>query len=236
MGKRFTATEKWSDPWYRALPPSHKLAWQYLCDNCDAAGIIDLDRDLANFLIGDTPDWDAFIRAAGEKRVVTLQCGKLWLPSFIPFQYGELSHECRPHRPVIGILSRYPNERVLIAYQYPTNTLKEKDKDKDKEKDKGGAGGKRLVAAEDIPIPPHLEFQQVRQAIVDWLDYKSRRGEAYKDAAHMGRKLSEFATPTDFVTAVNFSIGNNYSGLFSPKGTNGTSTASRVGPGQRYRG
>lgn len=85
MGKRFTETDKWSDPWFRKLEPQFKLAWLYLTDNCDVAGLIDLDEDLANFRIGFDVDWEKFTKQCGP-RIHKLASGKLWLPGFIRFQ------------------------------------------------------------------------------------------------------------------------------------------------------
>jgi hypothetical protein len=226
MAKRFTATEKWSDSWYRALPPLHKNGWQYLCDACDAAGIVDLDRELGNFLVGDTLDWDALIEAAGE-RIVRLSCGKLWLRRFISFQYGELSRDCIPHRAVLEILGKYAKtERVLEEYLKGCQTLQEKEKEKDKDKDRKGSKGKpKRVESQDVPVPDGWNTGDVLQAIRDWLEFKTKRGESYKDASYLGRKIAEFPTPADFIASVNSSIGNNYSGLFPAKGSNGKPAA-----------
>jgi hypothetical protein len=105
---------------------------------------------------------------------------------------------------------------------------------------KGDARGKpKQISAASVPVPPEFETPEVRQAISDWLDFKVKRGEPYKDAAYFGRKVAEFsrAGPRAFIAAVNSSIGNNYAGLFLPRGFNGQQQQqSRVGPGQRYRG
>lgn len=106
MGKRFTETNKWSDKWFRALRPSYKLAWHYLTDCCDQAGVIDLDQDLADFQIGEHVDWDGFVDACGS-RLRVLPSGKWFLVGFIKFQYGKLSADCRPHMPVIQLLDRH---------------------------------------------------------------------------------------------------------------------------------
>ena len=88
MARRFTESEKWTDPWFRALKPECKLAWLYLVDNCDCAGLIDLDRPLADFQIGFDVDWDRFLIECGS-RIHKLQTGKLWLVGFIEFQQGK---------------------------------------------------------------------------------------------------------------------------------------------------
>jgi hypothetical protein len=133
MGKRFTEIEKWGDPWYRRLSPLHKLAWQFFCDACDAAGVLDLDSELADFQIGDVVDWEGFLRVAGD-RVERLESGKFWIVGFIGFQYGKLSEGCAGHNNVFRSLRKHNLEsrvltRVLTRVR---STHKDKDKDKDK--------------------------------------------------------------------------------------------------------
>ena len=44
MAYRYTNTDKWSDCWYSKLKPMEKLLFNYLCDNCDIAGFIELNQ------------------------------------------------------------------------------------------------------------------------------------------------------------------------------------------------
>lgn len=140
VGKRFTETNKWDDPWYRELSPSAKHGWNYLLDKCDAAGVISLDRKLADFQIGEAVDWDALI-AGSEGRIEQLSERKLWLPGFIAFQIGRLSIECKAHNPIFASLEKHGLiERVSKGYPKGIQTLQEKEKEKDK--DKEGVQGK----------------------------------------------------------------------------------------------
>ena len=241
MPKRFTATEKWSDPWFRGLSPRHKLAWLYLCDVCDIAGVVDLDRGLADFQVGDTLDWDGLIEAAAG-RITRLDGGKLWLNRFIEFQYGVLEPSNRIYGPVRKILDKYSlNEGASKGHRRGCNPPKDKDKDKDKDIKKGGAGGKHRVTADMVPVPSGWDTAGVLQAIGDWLDYKATRGEPYKDAGFIARKVKEFERlgPSAFIAAVNSSIGSNYAGLFPAK-ESGNGKARRcdnsaIGSGGRER-
>lgn len=132
--KRFTETSKWTDPWYKKLTPGMKLLWNYLCDNCDAGGVIDLDLDIAAFLIGvEAGKLD--VSKFGD-RVECLPCGKYWLPKFVRFQYGRLSEDCKAHGPAFNSLRQYDLlHRLSIPFTKGLERDKEKDKDKDKVQD-----------------------------------------------------------------------------------------------------
>ena len=148
MSKRFTDTEKWRDPWFRKLSPGAKLAFYYILDNCDCAGVWNCDTELANFTIGMNIPWDKVTEAFGE-RIKILPNGRWWITRFVEFQYGVLSPDCRPHNPVFTALKKHGidlselpkpgGERVLIGYSKGINTLKDKDKEKNKGKDKARA-------------------------------------------------------------------------------------------------
>lgn len=113
MSKRFTATEKWDDRWFRALRPELKLAWMYIVDRCDNAGVIEVDQSLADFQIGVDVDWELFLTECGD-RVRKMTNGKWWIVGFIPYQQkGVLKGGCRPHQQIIGLLKQHG---LLSAY------------------------------------------------------------------------------------------------------------------------
>lgn len=153
MAKRFTESDKWLDPWFAELDPSFKLAWLYLLDRCDAAGVIDLSARIAASLIGDATDWEAFIDAS-DGRVTKLECGKLWLTGFCAYQYGDLKSDYNPHKAAVRSVEKYSLpvavDGVLIqptpklAASLPQGCMQPSgmDKGKDQEKVKGGSGGK----------------------------------------------------------------------------------------------
>jgi uncharacterized phage protein (TIGR02220 family) len=136
--KRFTATEKWSKPWFRKLAPKLKLFWDYLCDNCDAAGVWIVDLEAAEFYIGETYTEQEVLTVFGD-RIHPFDDGKKWwLTGFIEFQYGELSEACKPHKAILGQLKRHGIHTLWEGYTKGIHTLQDKDKDKDK--DRGGLG------------------------------------------------------------------------------------------------
>ena len=120
--KRFTETDKWRDTWFRKLRPLSKLAFLYVVDNCDAAGVWDPDFELADFTIGEEIAWPMLLAEFGE-RVEVLKNGKWHLTRFIEFQYGaELVEECRPHAKVLQLLRAHgiPYRKGIKRVSIPT--------------------------------------------------------------------------------------------------------------------
>jgi len=105
MAKRFTATDKWEDAWFRQLSPVSKLFWLFLVDRCNVAGVWKTDYGLASFCIGAPVDAKILNTFTG--RIEKLNGNKLWIVGFVEFQYGCLNEDVHPHRPVIKILAKY---------------------------------------------------------------------------------------------------------------------------------
>jgi hypothetical protein len=88
MAKRFTDTTKWKRPWFRALSPHAKVLWQYLCDECDHAGIFLADFELTTFQVGFKVDEEKLRSLLGDK-IVKIDKDRYFIPSFFEFQYGD---------------------------------------------------------------------------------------------------------------------------------------------------
>lgn len=130
MSKRFTATEKWEDSWFRKLSPKMKLFFFYATEKCDAAGVIDADMEMARFFIGDVYQIEEIL-SAFDGRIVMLGDDKLFVTKFISFQYGELKGECKPHKNVFSLIEKHGiGEGVSKGYPKGIHTLKDKDKEK----------------------------------------------------------------------------------------------------------
>lgn len=109
MGKRFTDTEKWKDPWFRKLSPKLKSFWQFITDNCDVAGVWKVDMDLAGFLIGNSYTEEEVLTAINneKERIRVIAKGRWFVCEFVKYQYGKLSDKCQPHIPVLNLLKSY---------------------------------------------------------------------------------------------------------------------------------
>lgn len=147
MAKRFTDTAKWNKPFLRSLKAPYKLLWLYLLDECDHAGVWEVDLSVAEIKIGEKLKSEIALSQFGD-RIITV--GNKWfVPDFIEFQYGELDPKNRVHNSVIKVLSKYnlmesdgKIKGLVSPLTSPLQGDKDKDKDMDKEKDKdeGGVG------------------------------------------------------------------------------------------------
>lgn len=158
MSKRFTDTEIWKEQaWFNELPPLYKLAWMYVTDSCDHAGIWKIDVvqlkkdtgidtfDLRDFIEKCNLDYDRF---TGEKitkeRVKIVDNKWLWLTGFIQFQYGNKEGVVRENNitksatDILKSLSIYDegiNKGFLTLEKGSGRVVKGTARDKDKDKD-----------------------------------------------------------------------------------------------------
>ena len=131
----------WHKEWFMNLAPTEKAAFLYLTSECDIAGVWSPNYELANFILGETIDWDALAEKC-HKNIVVLDDGKWWLRDFCDFQYGELKPTCKPHAAVLKLLDQHS---LTKGYPKGIDTLKDKDKDKDLDKDKDKIPGQALA-------------------------------------------------------------------------------------------
>jgi len=144
MAKRFSDSNKWSKPFIRSMKAPYKLLWLFILDECDHAGIWQVDFQTAQIKTGEKLNINEAIRVLGNK-IVQVDNGEKWfIVDFVDFQYGQLQSNNRVHHSVINILNKYGliDENLNIKNQEnkglisPLQGDKDKDMDKDKDKDK----------------------------------------------------------------------------------------------------
>ena len=109
------------------LPLKYKLFWLFICDQCDNAGAWQPNIRLAATQIGEQLELVEILRVFSD-RIVQLDDGKLFIIKFIPFQYGNLSPNCRAHIPILNSIEKL---RVSKGYPKGIHTLMEKEKEKE---------------------------------------------------------------------------------------------------------
>ena len=135
MAKRFIDTELWQKEWFQDLSIENKLLLKFIFENCDCAGVWNSNYRLASFILGVPVNQDD-IKKINEKKeqFEILSNGDIFVIDFIKFQYGTLSENCKPHKPVIEKLKKYNLfERVLKGYRKGFETLEEKEQEQYKE-------------------------------------------------------------------------------------------------------
>lgn len=180
MAKRFTDTDKWKKPFVRGLQGTYKLLWFYICDDCDHAGIWQVDLEVTRLRVGPDVDLDLAIEYFGKKIVVFDGGAKWFIPSFLDFQYPSgLSLNNKAHGGVIKILEKYDLLHHIIKPLKRTlqgSKVTESDKDKDKE-EKGGTGEKegKAIGIETVSLAAREVWDNAR----------------WKEAIFMGHGIDE---------------------------------------------
>lgn len=148
MAKRFTDSEKWKKPFIRSMKAPYKLLWLYILDECDHAGIWQVDLEVAQIKIGEKLTLDLALQYLGAK-ILQIEGGEKWfIYDFIDFQYGALNPDNRAHNSVINILNKYQidykNKPLISPLQGAMDKDKDKDMVKDMDKDKEEAKKSKL--------------------------------------------------------------------------------------------
>jgi hypothetical protein len=103
---RFTNTDKWNDKWFHGLTPHAKLLFMFLTENCDNAGIYEIDMNFLVFLTGLTEDQlkDAIDQIRGSY-VISKDKTRLWLKNFLKHQKKlPLNDKNNNHKQILMIL------------------------------------------------------------------------------------------------------------------------------------
>lgn len=199
MAKRFTDAEKWGKNWFRMLKPEYKCFWNYICDQCDPAGVWDVDFDLAKFYIGRDLKG---VEEALKKQYHEFKPLKWWIIDFCDFQYGPLVDTQNFHRSIINLLKKhglwefYQNRTLLSGaaegLTSPIGNSNSKSKSKSNSNIKGIIKGKMtddefLEFLRSNPAYSHIDIdfelgkmdswllanpgrQKTRSFIVHWLN------------------------------------------------------------------
>jgi hypothetical protein len=128
MPYRYTDTNKWSDSWYLSLRPIEKLLFQYLCDNCDIAGFIEVNPKLWAIALGSTSKEIEGALKGLERGLISSELNDcVYLRTFLKHQKNlPLKPEKNPaHK---GIFKRFENYqhkfKIENVYEFVDQCLK----------------------------------------------------------------------------------------------------------------
>ena len=174
MAKRMTDTDKWKKRFVCDLSPQHKLLWFYVLDDCNHAGIWEVDIEVASIRVGYELVYDMLPESFLDKIVIFDNGDKWFIPDFIDFQYGELNPNSNVHKSVISLLQRYNLEGYVKGLQTLPNTVQ--DKDKAIVKDKVKAKAKRFVKPSLNDLEHYCIERNNKVDIVKFFNYYESNG------------------------------------------------------------
>ena len=190
MAKRFTDTEKWKKPFIKNLKCCYKLLWLYICDDCDHAGVWQVDFDVAKIRIGESVNENEALKLFGDK-VQPFDNGNKWfIPSFIEFQYPSgLSEQNRAHTAILNLIKKYNLTLITESSPKPLTSPLQGAKDMDKDKD--------YSLLEEIAIAKTIEFTKIvtgkllteSELLEYWKAFLLHSEENYKN---YGEKIQHF--------------------------------------------
>lgn len=158
MAKRYSDSDRYSKPFFKGLPGAYKLLWEYMCADCDNAGIWIKDFEVAQILVGrDMPISEVKALQFFKDRIIVLDGGSKWfLKTFIEFQYECTIEDLNPKNNAhLSVIKKLKKEGLIGA---PHGGAKDKDKDQDKDLDKD-----KYITVDDEKIfdpMPILEFYE----------------------------------------------------------------------------
>ena len=203
MKKRFTDCDKWRDPWFRRLSGQAKLLWLWLLDNCDNAGVLDVDLELAAFQIGSELKPGA-IKELKDK-VEKLPNGKVWIRNFIYFQYSVGNNKrfapgCKPHAVVLELLEKNNlSDRVADTLPKGLGKVPRKRKRQRQEEEKEEHAPKRLFPTVDdcvafaASVPCSKDCAEAYHADRSALDWSKVKGGMQVEISDWRNDLRSFA-------------------------------------------
>jgi hypothetical protein len=206
MSKRFTASEKWEDPWFCNLSIKEQMFWIYILDKCNHAGIWKVNWKLVCFHIkGFRYNPEHY-----KDRIKEITPEKWFIPKFVNFQYGSLNPSNRAHSSVITLLEKEGASKELAS---PMLGAKDKDKDKDKVKDKD-KGSTKSRYLEFVYLEPK-EYEKLQHSLGGGLDGYIERLNGY--IGQIGETTARVKYVSHYHTILNWARKDKLEGK-----TNGT--------------
>lgn len=116
MAYRFTDTGKWGDSWFYKLNNLQKLLFMYLCDNCDHAGLIEVnERKWAFDMNVSEKELKGALEGLQRGLVFSNERDVIYLKNFIKHQKNlPFNQKNKAH---LGIMNRLEESRHKFGFQ-----------------------------------------------------------------------------------------------------------------------
>lgn len=232
MAYRFTDTNKWGDSWFYKLKNLEKLLFIYFCDNCDIAGIIEVnERKWAFDLNAKEAEILAAIKGLSRGLIFSKDRDIIYLRNFLKHQKNlPLNPENKAH---LGIIKRLEANMYKFDYNTINDYIQAPSKPlergigigigNDIDIEEGGTGETNPKKDIDMDIINRLNLEPLLIPVVyDWLKYKRARSESYKSDKSVSLFIANLTKYSggDISKArqiIEQSMANNWAGIFEPK-------------------
>lgn len=119
MPYRYTATEKWDDPWFIALKRDEKIFFNYLCDKCDCAGFLEVStKKICSDLDMEPNEVKTIFKAIRKAYWLSIDKSIVYIKTFLKHQKNlPLNKNNNSHVGVYKCFEKYKNrfnENILI--------------------------------------------------------------------------------------------------------------------------
>lgn len=118
MAYRFTNTDKWNDAWFSELRPIEKLLFNYLCDNCDIAGFIEIRiKNWAIDIGTDKPQIEGALKGLARGLIYSISDDCIYIKNFIKHQKNlPINLNNKAHLGIIHRFDTYKNKFGFTDY------------------------------------------------------------------------------------------------------------------------
>ncbi|MDI6034008.1 hypothetical protein QLS91_13080 [Flavobacterium sp. LB2P84] len=144
---------------FRKLELSLKLTWYYIWTHCDKSGVWEIDEDLFEFENGFSFDLKSFKENFYD--LVEISSKKILVVDFIKVNYGTLTKNYNPHKPVFRDLLKNKVElNPSLNQAYFKLIDEDEEEDKDEKEDKKEEENKKSEKLK-IQRKPKAEIQKI---------------------------------------------------------------------------
>lgn len=105
---RLVYTARWSDKWYLSISNNAKLLFDYICDNCNNAGVYEWNAPLIMFSLRVSNDeLDELLKEIDKKVIISSDKEFIFIKNFLKHQNKlPLRKHVAPHREIVQLLLR----------------------------------------------------------------------------------------------------------------------------------
>jgi hypothetical protein len=236
MAKRFIDNEILPKA-FRKLEPSLKLTWYYIWTHCDKSGVWEIDEDLFEFDNGFEFDLKTF--KENFPTLIKISNEKILLVDFLKINYGTLTANYNPHKPVFRDLIKNDlklepslNQAYfkLVDEEEKEDVYEEEDKEEEVKKEKKPKIEieeikpkkiKAKIQKTEVVFPFETEKFKVQWQL--WKAYKSKEHNfKYKSIESEQASLTELSNLSNgleetAILIINQSVAKGWKGFFELK-------------------